>query len=125
MILRWLLSLVVVLTSFTALRSEAQEKPIRALLITGGCCHDYSRQKLILSRGISARANVRWTIVQQGGTSTNARIPLYEDPKWADNYDVIVHNECFSNVPDVAWMERILKPHGEGNPAILIHCAML
>ena len=124
MILRWLLSLVVVLTSFTGLRSEGQEKPIRALLITGGCCHDYSRQKLILSRGISARANVRWTIVQQGGTSTNARIPLYEDPKWADNYDVIVHNECFSNVPDVAWMERILKPHREGKPAILIHCAM-
>ncbi len=124
MMWRWFVVLVVVVSCFSGGSANCQEKPIRALLITGGCCHDYSRQKLILSRGISARANVRWTVVQQGGTSTNARIPLYEDPNWADPYDVIIHNECFSNVPDVAWMERILKPHREGKPAILIHCAM-
>ena len=99
-------------------------KPIRALLVTGGCCHDYDRQKLILTKGISARANVEWTIVQQGGKTTNAKIPLYEDPNWAEGFDIVVHNECFSNVPDVEWVERILKPHREGVPAILIHCAM-
>ena len=100
------------------------EKPIRALLITGGCCHDYSRQKLILTKGISARANVIWTVVQQGGTGTNAKIPLYEDPNWADGFDVVVHNECFAAVSDKKWVERILKPHREGLPALLIHCAM-
>jgi hypothetical protein len=32
------------------------------MLITGGCCHDYERQKVILSKEISARARVEWTI---------------------------------------------------------------
>ena len=100
------------------------KRPIRALLVTGGCCHDYTRQKLILTKGISARANVVWTVVQQGGTGTNAKIPLYEDPNWADGFDVVVHNECFAAVSDKKWVERILKPHREGLPAILIHCAM-
>ena len=44
-----------------------KKKPIKALLVTGGCCHDYERQKLILTQGISARADVEWTIVHQGG----------------------------------------------------------
>lgn len=101
-----------------------QQAPIRALLITGGCCHDYARQKLILTKGISARADVVWTVVQQGGTSTDTKIPVYEDADWADGFDIVVHNECFSNVRDVAWVERILKPHREGLPAVLIHCAM-
>jgi putative membrane-bound dehydrogenase-like protein len=100
------------------------DKPIRALLVTGGCCHDYSRQKLILTKGISARANVVWTVVQQGGTGTNVQIPLYQDRNWAEGFDVVVHNECFANVSDKDWVERILKPHREGLPALLIHCAM-
>ncbi len=104
--------------------AKKDEKPIKALLVTGGCCHDYDRQKLILTKGISARANVEWTIVHQGGTTTNTKIPLYEDANWAEGFDVIVHNECFSDVPDVEWVERILKPHREGTPAVLIHCAM-
>ena len=28
--------------------AKKDEKPIKALLVTGGCCHDYDRQKLIL-----------------------------------------------------------------------------
>jgi putative membrane-bound dehydrogenase-like protein len=100
------------------------EKPIRALLVTGGCCHDYSRQKLILTKGISARANVVWTVVQQGGTGTNVQIPLYQDKNWEDGFDVVVHNECFAGASNKEWVERILRPHREGLPALLIHCAM-
>ena len=123
------LSLIVVVCLLSASISStstarAADKPIRALLVTGGCCHDYSRQKLIITKGISARADVVWTVVQQGGTTTNTKIPLYEDPNWADGFDIIVHNECFSNVPDQEWLDGILKPHKAGTPAILIHCAM-
>lgn len=100
------------------------DRPIQALLVTGGCCHDYDRQKLILTRGISARANVRWTVVHQGGTTTDTKIPLYDDPNWADGFDIVVHNECFAHVTDKEFVDRILKPHREGLPAILIHCAM-
>ena len=102
----------------------AASRPIHALLVTGGCCHDYARQKLILTRGISARANVRWTVVHQGGKATDSKIPLYQDPHWSRGFDVVVHNECFSNVKDIEWVENILKPHREGLPAVLIHCAM-
>lgn len=99
-------------------------RPIRALLVTGGCCHDYDMQKLIIPRGVSARANVVWTVVHQGGAGTAAEIPLYRDPNWADGFDVVVHNECFADDKDPAWCERILKPHKEGKPAVLIHCTM-
>ncbi len=104
--------------------TKSPDRPIRALLVTGGCCHDYDRQKLILTRGISARANVLWTVVHQGGTSTDTKIPLYDDPNWADGFDIVVHNECFAHVTDKEFVDRILKPHKEGLPAILIHCAM-
>ena len=103
---------------------QPTDRPIHALLVTGGCCHDYDRQKLILTRGISARANVRWTVVHQGGTTTNTPIPLYNDPNWADGFDIVVHNECFSDVKDPEFVDGILKPHKDGLPAILIHCAM-
>jgi type 1 glutamine amidotransferase len=99
-------------------------KPIRALLVTGGCCHDYDRQKLILTKGISARANLTWTVVHQGGKTTDTQIPLYSDPNWADGFDVVVHNECFAAVNDRRFVEGILRPHREGVPAVLIHCAM-
>ena len=103
---------------------KSSGRPIKALLVTGGCCHDYARQKQIITQGISARANVVWTIAHQGGTSTNAKIPLYRDRNWADGFDVVVHNECFANVRDVEWLEQVLAPHRKGTPAVLIHCAM-
>jgi putative membrane-bound dehydrogenase-like protein len=101
-----------------------RDQPIRALLVTGGCCHDYARQKLILSRGISARANVVWTVAHQGGTTTNTPIPLYDDPNWSNGFDIVVHNECFSDVKEKDFVENIVKPHREGLPAVLIHCSM-
>ena len=88
--------------SFLVSQDKSKEKPIKAMLITGGCCHDYNKQKLIITEGISARTNIKieWTIVQQGGTTTDTKIPIYENKDWAKGYDIIVHNECFSNITD-------------------------
>lgn len=99
-------------------------KPIRALYVTGGCCHDYTAQKKILPEGVSARANVVWTVVQEGGTSTNHKVSLYENPNWADGYDVVVHNECFADVKDTEFVRKITEPHKNGLPGIVVHCAM-
>ncbi|MEC7777008.1 MAG: ThuA domain-containing protein, partial [Planctomycetota bacterium] len=104
--------------------AASKAKAIQALLVTGGCCHDYDRQKLILTRGISARANVVWTVARQGGSTTNAKIPLYQDRDWSEGFDVVVHNECFAAVKDKDFVENIVRPHREGLPALLIHCAM-
>lgn len=103
---------------------QSSAKPLRALLITGGCCHDYEKQKQILAEGISARANVTWEVVHEGGKSTSHKISIYENPKWADAYDVVVHNECFSDVKEVDWVEKIVSVHRNGKPAVVIHCAM-
>jgi uncharacterized protein len=105
----------------TAAARAAQ--PLRALMITGGCCHDYENQKRILSEGISARANVTWTIVHEGGDTRTHRISIYEKADWAKGYDVVVHNECFGQVEDVAFVERIAKPHFDGVPAVMLHCS--
>ena len=87
---------VVMLIAQSVVQADEPVKPIRALLVTGGCCHDYAKQKVILSEGVSDRANVEWQIVQQGGSATNSKIPLYENADWAKGFDVIVHNECFA-----------------------------
>ena len=121
---RYLVGLVALFIGLDGTHLQAQEKPIRALLVTGGCCHDYARQKLILVRGVSARANVVWTVVHQGGTTTNTAIPLYRNRNWSEGFDVVVHNECFSNVKDKEFVENIVRPHRKGLPALLIHCAM-
>ena len=120
----WLLLLFVLNWTLTGAVHAEPPRPLRALLITGGCCHDYDRQKLILTRGLNARVNIEWTVVHQGGTTTDTKIPVYADDNWAEGFDIVVHNECFAGVKDPAWVDRILKPHREGTPAILIHCAM-
>ena len=51
---------------FGALDAGAQEvrpAPIKALLILGGCCHDYAAQKDLLKAGIESRANVSVDVV--------------------------------------------------------------
>lgn len=102
----------------------ATPQPIRALLVTGGCCHPYAEQAAILSKGISARAHVSWTISNQGGTAKDSKIPLYENLDWTKGFDIVVHDECFADLTDVEWVKRITAPHHEGVPAVVIHCAM-
>ena len=42
-------------------------KPIKALMIAGGCCHDYHAQTNIIAEGLSKRVkNIDWTIVHEG-----------------------------------------------------------
>ncbi len=97
-------------------------KPLKALMVTGGCCHDYEKQKTILSEGISARANVVWTIVHEGKERTD-KVSIYAKDDWAKGYDVVVHNECYGFVDDVPYVERIAKAHHDGTPAVVLHCS--
>lgn len=108
--------------SASALAADSP-RPLRALMITGGCCHDYENQKRILSEGITARANVEWTIVHEGGDTRTHHVSVYQNPNWAKGYDVIVHNECFGAVDDVAFVEGITAAHKAGVPAVMLHCS--
>jgi uncharacterized protein len=99
-------------------------EPIRALLITGGCCHNYGFQTQAMTEGISTKADVKWTVVNEGGTGTRAQIDLYQDPDWAAPYDVVVHNECFADTTDPDYIRKITAAHKNGTAAVVIHCAM-
>lgn len=124
-----LTTLVAALAAFITF-AHAQKpaaKPIRALMVCGGCCHDYTNQKRILSEGISARANVEWTIVHEdapkGQDERTHRISIYEKPEWWKGYDVVLHNECFGRVKDNAFIENITAAHKAGVPAVMLHCS--
>ncbi len=67
-----------------AKKTDDKVKPIRALLITGGCCHDYEHQKVILTEGTNARANIEWVIAHERDSGTKKKIPLYEKEDWAN-----------------------------------------
>ncbi len=99
-------------------------EPIQALLITGGCCHNYIFQATTLLKGASERAEIEWAVVNEGGTGTSAMIDLYKDPDWAKDYDVVIHNECFANTKDPDYIRKITEAHKAGVPAVVIHCAM-
>ncbi len=105
-------------------RADDPPKPIRALLVLGGCCHDYAHQKDILTRGITRRAHVKWTVAYDPDTTTRHKNPVYDNPDWANGFDVVVHDECSSDVNDMATIDTILKPHKNGLPGVVLHCAM-
>jgi uncharacterized protein len=107
-------------------------KPLKALMITGGCCHDYANQKRILSEGISARTPVEWTIVHDEekvdgkdlAATREHQSTAYTRDDWAKGYDVVVHNECYGAMKDPAVLQRISKAHLDGVPAVFLHCSM-
>ena len=100
-------------------------EPLKALLITGGCCHDYTKQKIIISQGVSKRANVSWTILHEGGTGRTHRFSIYQKKDWIKDFDVVVHNECFGAIGDKAFVEGIATAHRDsGVPAVVLHCTM-
>ncbi|MFO0864575.1 MAG: ThuA domain-containing protein [Gemmataceae bacterium] len=109
-----------------AMPAAAQDgpKPIRALLVIGGCCHDYKKQKDILVKGLGERLNIEVTVSYDPDTSTKHLNPVYEKADWAKGYDVIIHDECSADVNDAKVVDRILQPHRDGVPAVLLHCAM-
>ncbi len=99
-------------------------EPVKALLITGGCCHNYQFQSKALTMASEARAPIHWTVVNKGGKGTHAEIELYNDPNWAKGYDVVVHNECFAKTSNPVYIRKITEVHKKGVPAVVIHCAM-
>jgi type 1 glutamine amidotransferase len=115
---------VLLLLAPSAAPAAQDDKPIRALLVLGGCCHDYAKQKDIITKGVSGMANVQWVIAHDPDNTTKHKNPVYDNPEWYKGFDVVVHDECSSDVKDKDVIEGILKPHKDGLPAVLLHCGM-
>lgn len=99
-------------------------RPLKVLLIAGGCCHDYGKQKELLKQGIEARANVKIDIVYNDDRTTKARFDVYQKATWADGYDAVIHDECTSDVKENTYVQNILAAHKKGVAAVNLHCAM-
>ncbi len=99
--------------------------PVRALMVTGGCCHDYQNQKKLISEGLSKRiGNIEWTILEYG-SERDVKADIYSQGDWIEGFDLVVHNECFGAVEDPSFVQGIVDAHVKhGIPAIVIHCSM-
>lgn len=116
---------------FCASMATAQRKPtpkpdIKALLITGGCCHDYDAQRELIpmSVDLNTKLSVQWTVLHQRTKKGDVLLDFYKNPDWAKGYDVVVHNECFAHISDDDYIAQILQPHKDGVPAVMVHCSM-
>lgn len=117
------LLLLSVYSVFSVVVSAAETKPLKALLVAGGCCHDYAKQHEVIAKGIQSRANVQVDVVWTDDKSVTPPLPLYDNPDWAKGYDIIIHDECAAGVKDLAVVKRILDVH-KTVPAVHLHCAM-
>lgn len=120
--------LTIMLTAFSVVCASpgSSAGPIKALLITGGCCHDYNAQREVIPSSIDiySKQKIEWTILHQRTKGGGLQLEFYKNSEWAKGYDVVVHNECFANIGDVSYIDHILQPHLDGVPAVLIHCTM-
>jgi type 1 glutamine amidotransferase len=122
----WMLCLT--LTASPATAGDGDSKPtakVRALMVTGGCCHDYQNQKKIISDGLSKSVgNIEWTIVAYGD-KREIKAEVYKQSEWIKDFDVVIHNECFGAVKDGDFVQGIVNAHVKHKvPAIVIHCSM-
>ena len=97
---------------------------INALVVSGGCCHDYALQGRLLMDAVNKSLPVDWTVVVQGGRGTRGSMPVYAKPDWSKGFDIVIHNECLADVDDPEYIRRITAAHRGGPPAVVIHCAM-
>ena len=123
--LKRLLSLTVGLGLFGGFAGIVQGEevaPLKVLMVAGGCCHDYAKQKTILSEGISKRANIEFVIVHES-TGKKHRNSAYTKEDWAKGFDAVLHNECYGDVRDDAFIESISQAHKEGLAGVALHCS--
>ncbi|HEV7403776.1 MAG TPA: ThuA domain-containing protein [Chthoniobacteraceae bacterium] len=119
------LSLLLATAALASFATAAEApKPLKILLITGGCCHDYAKQKDILKEGLEKRANIEVTQVHTDDKSTKPPLAILGNPDYAKGYDLVIHDECAADIKDPATVEGVLKPHRDGIPGVNLHCAM-
>jgi type 1 glutamine amidotransferase len=116
--------LAVISISTAAAFAADAPKPLKCLLVTGGCCHDYAKQKDILKAGLEKRLNIVVDQLHTDDNKTTARFSEYEKPDWAAGYDVVIHDECSADVKEIPYVENILNAHKNGVAAVNLHCAM-
>ena len=93
----------------------AESRPLKALVFTGGCCHDYTQLIPLLTSNISHQIkitfDVEWTLDR------------LKEPKFAQRYDVVIYDVCFDNA-EATLLENALAALQHGKPAVILHCGV-
>ena len=104
--------------------AQPAPKPLRILLITGGCCHDYAAQKDLLKQGLERSANVVVDQMHTADKTTRPSLPCQTDANYAAGYDLVIHDECAADISDPEMVKNVLAPHLAGIPGVNLHCSM-
>jgi uncharacterized protein len=98
------------------------QTPVSAMIVTGGCCHDYTGQSKVLMDTLNAVMPINWTVVQGMSSLAGGKLPLYENPDWAKGVDIVIHNECWANGDLPA---QVVQNITRANvPRIFLHCTL-
>ena len=76
----------------------AGQPRVKALIVSGGCCHDYSGEAKVLMDTIGRVLPVDWTLACRAAGERRGSMPVYDSPDWAKGFDIVVHNECLADV---------------------------
>lgn len=99
-----------------------QAESAKALYVTGGCCHDYAAQQVIIPEGLGKRISLKTEILHEAKAEGLKK--KLQNPKWHEGFDIIIYNFCQAHEKDAAFIDSVAKVHHDGKPAIALHCTM-
>jgi len=110
---------------FIGIINVSATKPIKVLLVTGGCFHAYyyNQTKILVDSINKYVSNIEWDFVI-GSETTNDIVPVLSLKNWGKGYDLVIYNMCWGDVMDTSYINNICKNHLEGANAIVLHCTM-
>jgi uncharacterized protein len=117
-----IITLMCLFTIFVQAEEKAPAKKLKAIIVAGGCCHDYEKQKKIIADGLAERINISCDIIHE--QKADKMKEALSKKGWADNYDLVIYNFCHAHEKDKDFVESITKIHHEGKAAIALHCSM-
>jgi type 1 glutamine amidotransferase len=98
------------------------EKPLKVIIVSGGCCHDYANQKNILAETLTAKINAEITQIGEDPDAVKAAL---SKEGWAGDADAVVYNFCDAKQTDYDYIKSVANVHTEGGKgAVMVHCAM-
>src|SRR5262245_52071203 len=89
--------------------------PLKAVMITGGVCHDFGALVPELTAGLERLVNVKIE-VKQG-------LEILDRDDFARPYDVVIFDFCFDEAKD-EQIAHALDAVRAGKPAVFVHCAV-
>lgn len=106
--------------------NEEAKRPFRILLFQGGANHSFKQRGEILRRGIEERVEreIEWTVIGDWTGRSDVAVPALQSADWKWDFDLILHDHCYSRVKSREEVARVLKPHLDGIPAVILHASL-